>query len=114
MEKNKLGVGNSRTNRKINIRKQRSDKKVDIRVPASREEREFAQYQARIKRESMTSYCSNLVTDKLNRYYYFEDIPYTHEDYILHVKVDQVVYERIVSYQYPGSAASEKLHIGYS
>ncbi|WP_054637201.1 hypothetical protein [Thalassobacillus sp. C254] len=75
MEKNKLGVGNSRTNRKINIRKQRSDKKVDIRVPASREEREFAQYQARIKRESMTSYCSNLVTDKLNRYYYFEDIP---------------------------------------
>lgn len=42
-------------------RKQRCDKKVDIRVPISDADRDFILWNARSKRQSMTSFCTVIV-----------------------------------------------------
>ncbi|WP_096199532.1 hypothetical protein [Bacillus sp. FJAT-45350] len=79
-------------------RKERSDKKVfsDIRVPVSLYDREYIMYCSRSKKQSMTEFCTEIVKINIEEFYEFPELTYTTSDYIVHVKADKEVYERIV------------------
>lgn len=79
-------------------RKTRSDKKIDIRVPISDDDREFIMWNARSKRQSMTSFATEIVRDYVERNLPFKEYPYKKYFYEVHIKVDQELYQQIVNY----------------
>ena len=81
-----------------NDRKTRSDKKADIRVPVTVDDYEFIKWNARSKKQSITRFCTDIVTTQIKMNQEFHEHTYLKTGYEVHIKPEEELYQKIVEY----------------
>ncbi len=76
----------------------RADKKIDIRIPINRDDKKFVFWESKMRRQSMTEYCTDLVKAHLETQNHFPIQEYKLSLNWVHVKVQQQTYEQLVYY----------------